>query len=224
MADAPEVVAAATAHRYLAEGRDYHRPHLDRELPEHGIVVDVGCGPGRVPSLYHRPGRAVIGVEPDPVTSRGFHQFSGAPGLAGFAQHLPFRTGSVDAYVGLGIVELDPDGVVAEARRVLRPGALLYVSVPFRPRARKAPTEWSGYPITAFSEADVAALLERHGFTVDRVRRSSLAWGLGRFRFLARLFPTALLREDEASRSYRLLAPLARPFANSLLVIARAPG
>lgn len=209
---------------YLAAGRDYNRPHLDRAMPSRGIVIDVGCGYGRVPALYNNAYRTVIGVEIEHSLVRAMREVSCAPGLVGVAQALPLPSGTVDCYIGLGtvgVVEPDPDPVLREARRVLRPGGVLYLSITFAPRLRRPPKTWRMYPITSFSEAEAKALLERHGFTVELTRRTSLAWGLGPFRFLARLFPAALLREDERTLSYRLLAPLTRPFANLLLVIAR---
>ena len=77
-----------------------------------------------------------------------------------------------------------------------------------------------GWGISAFSEADIRRELTAFGFEVSLVRRSSLAHGLAVLRAISGLFKTLLSREDENSISYRILSPMVKPFANSLLVIA----
>ena len=49
------------------------------------------------------------------------------------AHCLPFADASVDSLLLVGVLEHvdDPVGVLAEARRVLKPGGLGYVAVPF---------------------------------------------------------------------------------------------
>ena len=49
------------------------------------------------------------------------------------AQAMPFRDGSFDAAVSFAVLEhvAEPSKVVAEAFRVLRPGGLVYIDVPF---------------------------------------------------------------------------------------------
>lgn len=209
--------------RYLESGNDYHRRFLDAWLPGHGTVADVGCGHGRVGGFYHRPERPVVGVEIDMALAAAVGRHGRGPVVVGDALRLPFASGSLAAYVGLGVVEFGPDRVLAEAARVLVPGGLLYLSVTYANVARTAlrrRARWRGDPVPTFSEASIGRLLAAHRFDVKLVRRSSLGWGLGPLRPLTGIFRAALLREDDTSISYRLLAPLVRPWANSLLIVA----
>ncbi len=137
------------------------------------------------------------------------------------------QDGTLAAYIGLGLVELDPSGgvvVLRAARRVLLDGGLIYLTVPLlnRRRKRSGTAVWRGRRVPAFSIEAASALLTAAGFAVAGTRPSSLASGFGRFgRAAARLLPSMIGREDEPTMAYRVLAPLLKPYANSLLIIGR---
>ena len=97
---------------------------------------------------------------------------------------LAIRDASLAAYVSLGVVEHDadgPDAILAEACRVLAPGGVLVVSVPYVNGARRLAAPWirrqsralarSGgeFYQYAFSRAEVMAALARHGFVTRAV-------------------------------------------------------
>ncbi len=95
-------------------------PQIERllaETPPKARILDLGAG-GRV----IRPG--VIAVD-----------FLRMPGTRVVAdvQKLPFRDGSVDLVVGTGLLEhvRDERELLAEVRRVLRPGGRVHFEVPF---------------------------------------------------------------------------------------------
>jgi hypothetical protein len=106
---------------------------------------------------------------------------------------------------------------------VLRWDGILYVSVPFRNVSRRKAEHvlWHGIPLVLFTVHGIHERLTHAGFDVLLTRPSSLAWGLGPFRRAVRLLPRALVREDETALTYRLLFPILRYQANSLLVVAR---
>jgi len=218
---------AARAFQFLASGKDYHRLLLDRWLPATGIVVDVGCGLGRVTNFYDRPARRVFGADLDRDALAAARDVAGKSFVVSNACALPFRTGAVDAYVGLGILELDPTGGAAllrEASRVLSATGLIYLTVPFLNRRRRGSgtATWGGREVPAFSAESAGRLFAAAGFVVERTRPSSLAWSLGPFgRPAARLFRSVIGREDDRTPAYRVIAPLLKPYANSLLVIGR---
>ena len=116
-------------------------------LPDAGIVVDVGCGPGRHVRAMAARGVNVVGID---IAQRFLEVASaeppdggdGAVTPAGYvrsdAARLPIATASVDGVVSLcqGAFGLPPLGsadvadrlILAEAARVLRPGGVLVLS------------------------------------------------------------------------------------------------
>lgn len=100
-------------------------------------VLDVGCAFGFGSAVLRggRPGRWVAGLEPDPALVRqGHRRYPWLPLLQGDGTALPVAGRSVDAVVLLDVLEHSPapGALLAEARRVLRPGGLLLLSVPYR--------------------------------------------------------------------------------------------
>jgi SAM-dependent methyltransferase len=220
-------------------------------------VLDVGCafGYGSAAILASGPsGRIVVGVERDPGhLETGRRCFPWIRIIAADAAALPFPDGCADAVLMLDMLEHvgDPEPVLAEARRVLRPGGALVLSVPhagptrgldalnlYQALRRRRPS-WP--PLEAATESDsgehrhytAAQLTEllRPRFTVDRIART----GLG----LQELVATAqmLLRGPlHAPRLAGVLLPLhlvayvlddlipTGPLAYHLAVSARARG
>jgi len=154
----------------------------DRTLVEdwadttHGLLLDVGCGPGHWTAHLHRRGRAVIGIEPVPR----FVELARAA-----APEVDFRTGTIEATGlsdgGVGgvlswysLVHHRPDRVpvaLAECRRILAPGGGLLVGFFEGPTLEPfdhAVTTAHRWPV----ERMVAAI-EDAGLTVDAVHRRS---------------------------------------------------
>lgn len=88
-----------------------------------GTVVDVGCGsaPYRhfLPSSTHH-----VGVDVFKAT--------GVDVLVDSRSSLPFRTGSLDAVISTQMLSMvpDPDALLADINRALKPGGYLVVTVP----------------------------------------------------------------------------------------------
>lgn len=110
-------------------------PLLLRELPRDGVIVDAGCGTGKWVIWLRRHGFRTIGLD----CSREALDLARdtEPGVAlaiADAQRAPLRDASVDAVLSLGVVEHDERGPLAalrELHRVLKPGGLLVLDVPF---------------------------------------------------------------------------------------------
>src|SRR5215218_5534820 len=147
-------------------------------------VLDVGCAFGYGTAALKGRGDTppwVVGIERDP----GHIELAGRcypwlPLLRADALALPFEDRSVDAVVMLDIVEhiADPAAILAEARRVLRPGGCLVVSVPHKgPMTRLDPNNvyealqrrWPSWP--PLDTYDESASGTHHHFTVAEVRR-----------------------------------------------------
>jgi SAM-dependent methyltransferase len=95
-----------------------------------GRLLDVGCGSGAMTARLNDsfPGRRLIGVDADKVLIR--HAAAvGLPLLVARAENLPLRTASHDVAVARYVFQhlSQPGPVVAELRRVLRPGGLLAI-------------------------------------------------------------------------------------------------
>lgn len=74
-------------------------------------------------------------------------------GVVGDAHHLPFRDASVDGLLIQGVLEhvLDPEQIVSEIFRVLKPGAPVFAEVPFIQHYHLDPVDfrrWTHYGFT----------------------------------------------------------------------------
>lgn len=97
------------------------------------IVVDIGCSLGWFVEAANRHGATAVGVDIDvPGLARAARDRDPGPAfLCADGQRLPMSTASVDIVVFNHIYEhvLDPDAVLAEIRRVLKPDGLVYLGM-----------------------------------------------------------------------------------------------
>ena len=96
-------------------------------------VLDLGCSTGFISDELRRAGARVTGVDIDaPGLARARDRFGDdITFLCADGEALPWATGSVDAVVFNHIYEhvVDPDAVLAEIRRVLRPDGVVYLGL-----------------------------------------------------------------------------------------------
>jgi SAM-dependent methyltransferase len=92
-------------------------------------LLDLGCGPGFYTRALRARGATVIPVDNDPAAV----EWEGTPvegALLADGGHLPLADASVDGVVCSNLLEHtpDPEAVLREVGRVLRPGGWAYVS------------------------------------------------------------------------------------------------
>ncbi|GAA1897571.1 methyltransferase domain-containing protein [Streptantibioticus ferralitis] len=128
-----QAAATAPARAYKA------RLLTELELRSGHTVLDVGCGPGTdlaAMAAAVAPGGRVIGVDhADDMVREARQRLAGTPGVEvreGDAHDLPLDTSSVDrARVDRVLMHVtDPAEVLAELRRVVRPGGLVGLAEP----------------------------------------------------------------------------------------------
>ncbi len=149
-------------------------------------VLDLGCGAGRFVAALRDAGVDPVGVEiAEAALERARHNAPGADlRLLEPDGSLPLEHASVDLVWCSEVLEhvADTEHLLLEARRVLRHGGRLLVTVPFHGRVKAALIgllrfeshfDPAGQHLRFYTRRSLTAALERAGFTHARVR----AWG-----------------------------------------------
>lgn len=120
---------ASAAGHYAKARPTYARGAIGRiaEVIPDGAVLDVGAGTGILTGGLSRAGREMVAVEPlEAMLAQLSRALGSVPAVAAVAEALPFRPGT---FGGMTIAQafhwMDHERVLAEARRVLRPGGAL---------------------------------------------------------------------------------------------------
>jgi len=158
-------------------------------------VLDLGCRSGAL-TRHFLEGNSVVGLDVDANALEKAAALGVEPVQANVEETLPFDDGSFDAVVAGELLEhlQFPDALVAEIRRVLRPGGVFAGSVPnaFRVQSRLRflrgkPPEDDPTHLRMFSPAALRELLARF-------ERVELTFVGGRYaRLNARLFARDLV-------------------------------
>lgn len=161
---------------------------LVRALDPSGRHLDAGCGAGWWVAALAARGYSVEGVESSRELVQVVNELR--PDLAvrhGDALALDAPDGHYASCLSFGVVEHrreGPDPFLVEARRVLRPGGRLVLSVPFLSPLRRLkasvgvyglrrasqPGKPAGFFQYGFSVVELTHIVERNGFSVDEVR------------------------------------------------------
>ena len=98
------------------------------------VIVDLGCGDGSALAVaaQRNPAHRFVGIDWSGDALRQARTLGLTVVRAGVAADLPVADGTADVVIMSELIEhlVDPDGAVAEARRVLRPGGSLLLSTP----------------------------------------------------------------------------------------------
>ena len=176
---APDHIEYLDAAACTPVGLDYKHKLVSRLDLRAGLaVLDIGCGPGAdlgtladavaPPGCSAAPASgSVVGIDRDPVMVREVRRrFADRPAVtawSGDAHALPLAGASVDRAKLDRVLQhvADPAGVLAEARRVLRPGGLLAMAEP----------DWD---TLAVADEDVALAREWARFVAGGVRNATI--------------------------------------------------
>lgn len=204
-------------------------------LPQGAELLDIGCGAGYHVRHLARKAKRVVAIDVDRVAltvARRRVRSSRVVFLHYDGVSLPFADGSFDAVTLLDVLEhvSDRAGLVAEIARVLRPGGVWTVSVPYRGAVRWLSPEnmaadyprafglmsraarvrfWvRGHNFTGtrhhhFGINDLTSLTDEQFAFVRSARRGSLLYAAG---YLGLCFPPPGLGSVWASMCYAMMA------------------
>ena len=129
-----------------------------------GRVLDVGCGSRPYERLV--PATEYVGLELDTPENRR----TKLADVYYDGRALPFPDGSFDAVISNEVLEhvFEPEAFVGEIARVLKPGGRLLLTVPFVWDEHEQPRDYGRY-----SSFGLAALLQKHGFSILKQRKTA---------------------------------------------------
>ncbi|HXX44370.1 MAG TPA: class I SAM-dependent methyltransferase [Candidatus Acidoferrales bacterium] len=115
------------------------RPLLEliETLDGDSLVVDVGCGPGRVLGVLARRGVRCVGLDRSCVSIGLAAKRYDRPGVVGDNLQLPFADACADVVISDGVIHHteDPQAAFAENCRILKPSGRMYLAV-YKPDGR----------------------------------------------------------------------------------------
>jgi SAM-dependent methyltransferase len=207
-------------------------PHLPRD----GVIVEAGCGMGVVVMHLRAQGFDVIGLDYVETVLRRARAHDPALSLqAGDVHALPYASGSLSGYLSFGVLEHFPHGplpALREANRVLRPGGVLVLTIPYpnvvqrliklRRRMRgQAEHSHDDFYETTYTHRELQRCVREAGFEVvllSPTSHSFTLWGLGGPFRASGYYRTSALAERMGA-VLRVLTPWALCFTT--LIVAR---
>ena len=103
-------------------------------IPLGAKIVDAGCGFGKWVIYLKRRGYNIVGIDSNEQAIAKLHEFDRSLQVElGDILHMGYPDNHFDAYISMGVVEHFEEGprkALMEAYRVVKPDALVFVSVP----------------------------------------------------------------------------------------------
>ncbi len=108
-----------------------------QDVPSDALVLDIGCGAGRVTSCLAARRQRYVGLDVSRASVRVMVDRTGQAGVVANGMRLPFGDESVDRVIADGVIHhtSDPFAAFAEGCRVLKSGGLFYAAV-YKPGGR----------------------------------------------------------------------------------------
>lgn len=182
-----------TLSREVLGGFDLAGAVCDAMPGDCAVAVDLGCGTGIVLERMCGRAREVIGVDGSPrmleLSRRRFAALEGEPVSLriGDLSHLPLRDEEADfASINMVLHHIsEPEGMLSEIRRALRPGGQLLVADFDQHDQERMRVEYGDLWL-GFSEATMRRFLQSTGFEVISCIRRPVEQGLALNLTLAR--------------------------------------
>lgn len=143
-----------------------------------GRILDIGCGDGLFLKYFKNCGLEVHGIDFGKTASNYARDILGLDVFTGSLEEAKYQSGSFDAVSLYAVLEHLPDPlqILREINRILKPGGILFISVPnfnslesriFRERwvAIKAPAH-----LYHFTPATLRAFLLKAGFAIVEIK------------------------------------------------------
>lgn len=127
-----------------------------------GVFLDAGCGEGRLRE-HLTDGVHYIGLDAlAGDDGRGYRGWRHRPTLLADLHHVPLASESCDVVAMLHTLEhvREPQAVIRELARVMKPNATLHIAVPFAHKVHHAPNDYYRFTPFALEALIVAAELE----------------------------------------------------------------
>jgi SAM-dependent methyltransferase len=171
------------------------RPLFERYCSGGARVLEGGCGLGNYLPCLRALGARPVGLDFGVAMLKQVRQRDAAtPLAAGDVCALPFRDQALDVYYSGGVMEhfeAGPSRGLSEAHRVLRPGGIFLVSVPFENPIRRALARWQP---------------KRHGMTTVAVDRESSSEPLEGHSFFQYFYRAGEFRQRLEAEGFEVLA------------------
>ncbi len=210
---------------------------VKKYLPKGSTVLEGGCGTGHLVDALAFWGYKSTGIDYAEKTVALIKRVrSDLDVVLGDVRKLPFEDNSFDGYFSLGVIEHFWDGyapIMAEIKRVLKPGGYLFLSFPCISRMDKILIWFKRYPLYASEKAPddfyqfalnidtVKDCFEKSGFVHRHTSLKGGLLGLNRFHPVFGRLNTFLVSSNIVKRGLsRILTFLLSPLSShSVLVV-----
>jgi 2-polyprenyl-6-hydroxyphenyl methylase/3-demethylubiquinone-9 3-methyltransferase len=170
-----------------------HPPASDRAGACGKKLLDIGCGGGFLSEEFAKEGYEVTGIEPAASSLEAARSHAAGNGLeidyrVGRGECLPFADATFDVVACCDVLEHvdDPDKVIAEAARTLKPGGVfLFETVNRTARSKLVMIKlWQDWGLAGFTEKnahvwekfikpeELTAMMQTHGLSVAGMKGS----------------------------------------------------
>lgn len=170
----PAFYACLTSRAYYSHRWEFRV--VSERLGTEDAVVDFGCGGGAFLRQIRPHVRRAVGVDHNPRVAEDLSTGNIEFVEGDFASFSRAESGSFDVVCAFQILEHMPraEELMDPARRCLKPGGRLFISVPNRDRYRRQgdePLDWPPHHVSRWGPPQLVALGDRFGMQVRAIHR-----------------------------------------------------